>query len=289
MNRWLIIIIILFICFIVIPISLKLFNIKEGFSINDIGNRVNDVRNNVNSIKSSQIVDRQFLKEKIDAAEQRIKMNDEENEKRILDAIDNKIQTSSRTVSAPAPSAPAPSNNIQIGDYNAKLGDYNAKLGEYNTGLNDPTKGIIPKIDIMNGFISAYNTNLTQNNTKLGELNSGLNDPANGMIPKIDSMNANIVAYNTTNLSNTGAIASMGQTIQATNASYLSNINSINDNILKMKEKLDEFDYQAINTKIDAYTTEQLRLTNLILSNIDTYKLEDDVFKTELRDRLKMA
>jgi hypothetical protein len=253
MNKWLIIIIILFICFIVIPIFLKLFNIKEGLTINDIGNRVNDVKNDVKSIKSSQTVDRQFLKEKIDAAEQRIKNNEEENERAIITAIDNKIPNLSRFSSR---------------------------------SFSEPSE--IPKIDKMNEFISAYNTNLIQNNTKLGELNTGLNDRKNGMIPKIDSMNANIVAYNTTNLSNTGAIATMGQTIQSTNTSYLNSINEINGNILKMKEKLDEFDYQAINTKIDAYTTEQLRLTNLILSNIDTYKEEDDIFKTELRSRLLM-
>lgn len=31
MNKWLVIIVILFICFIVVPIFLKIFNIKEGF------------------------------------------------------------------------------------------------------------------------------------------------------------------------------------------------------------------------------------------------------------------
>ena len=215
MIKWLVIIIILFICFIFIPIFLKLFNIKEG-NINQINNTVRDIKNNVNSIKSSQIVDRQFLNGKIvtqafsnffnsyakafnkengrtgslfEKHFKRIKMNDEANEKEIIAAIDGKIQSSS----ARTASAPAPSNNTQMSEYNAKLGEYNAKLGEYNTGLNDPTKGMIPKIDIMNGFISAYNTNLTQNNTKIGELNAGLNHPTNGMIPKIDSMNAKII------------------------------------------------------------------------------------------------
>ena len=93
---------------------------------------------------------------------------------------------------------------------------------------------------------------------------------------------------NTTNLSNTGAIATMGQTIQDTNLLYLNSINDINGNIQKIQEKLAEVDYQAINNKIDAYTTEQLRLTNLILGNIATNKEEDDIFKTELRSRLLM-
>jgi hypothetical protein len=105
---------------------------------------------------------------------------------------------------------------------------------------------------------------------------------------KMDKMNENINAYNTTNLSNTGAIQTMDKTIQSTNATYLKKLDDINFNILQNNQQTGNVDYDAINKKINNYNKEQLKLTKLILSNIDAYKVEDDIFKTDVRKRLLM-
>ncbi len=104
----------------------------------------------------------------------------------------------------------------------------------------------------------------------------------------MDKMNENINAYNTTNLSNTGAIQTMDKTIQSTNATYLKKLDDINFNILQNNQQTGNVDYDAINKKINNYNKEQLKLTKLILSNIDAYKVEDDIFKTDVRKRLLM-
>lgn len=251
LNKWLIIIIILFISFIIIPILLKLFKIKEGFDIKDIdkklnnvNDKMNNINNNVNNIKNTQPADKEFIKQRIDSAAQGIKTNDEQNEKAILDAIKN------------SPTNTQPNITSQLTDYNTQL--------------------------------TRFNTNLTQNNNQLGSLFRGLGDPKEGLLKVINDMNLNIAAYNTTNVSNSSKVVDMESTIQTTNKAYLDNITDINEKLRIIKEKIDKTDYEEISKKIEDYTTKQLYLTDSILTNIASNKAEDDAFKVKLRERLKM-
>jgi hypothetical protein len=186
MNKWLVIIVILFICFIIIPILLKLFNMKEGFSINDVGNKVNDVKdklnvanNNINIIKSAQPADKEFIKQRIDSAAQGIKNNDEENERAILDAIKN------------SPNQPNNQLNIssQMSNYNTQLTRYNTQLTSIFSGLGDPNQGLLKKLNDMNANISAYNTTNLSNTGAISTMDSTIQSTNTSYLSNITEIN----------------------------------------------------------------------------------------------------
>jgi hypothetical protein len=257
LNKWLIIIIILFISFIIIPIILKIFKMKEGLTTKELGKKMDKVKDkvtdinknidknvkdinknidkNVNTIKKNQNADKKFIKDNIIEASKNIQNNDETNEKAILDAI-NKLQ---------------------------------------------------PQFNISSQFTD-YNTQLTRYNTQLTSLFTGLGDPKEGLLKKINDMDADIAAYNTTNVTNSGAIANMESTIQTTNKLYLDNITDINNKLNIIKDQLDKRENEVINLNSDDYTRKQFELTHSILTNLATNKAEDDAFKVKLRERLKM-
>jgi hypothetical protein len=271
-NKWLIIIIILFICFIIIPILMKLFNITEGATnrqindnVNDAKRKINDANNKLNTanstintvksatddIKATRAINTAAIKQNDDTNTEAIKANDNSN----LNKIITEIQGLKASI---------PTNTGAPVDFSPKFEIYNTNLAKYNESLGS-----------LSGQIGGYNDNL--------------NKGAAALTSKIGEFNGNIVAYNTANLANATAVSAMDTSIKDTSGKYLETNAYINKNIDAINTKLQTFDPDALNRTMMEYNAANLELVGKIMQKMESYEQPVLNYKKVLNKRLLIS
>jgi hypothetical protein len=273
-NKWLIIIIILVIAFIIIPIILKVFNIKEGVSNRDVNNNVNQARGQIQGVKGVADVIKTTtdtiktttndINSKRELRSGLIMTNDNTNTASIKQNDNTNMETIKNSIAELKGLIPTTTNTGIPVDFSGQINGYNTTLGQYNESL----KG-------MTGQVNQYNENL--------------NKGAEALTTKIREFNGNIVAYNTANLANASAVSAMDSSIKDTSGKYLATITPIDTNIAAINEKLQNFDPDALNRTMQEYNTANLALTEKILTQLTNYEGPVLKYKKKLNERLLIS
>ena len=216
--KWLIII--LFICFIIIPI---IFNINEGFTdplkVNGVtlnpninataqmNKNLKEVANDVAPIRANQ----NDLNKKIDDNTAKIINSDKKNNDDTTAAINKSLQKYITN---------NPDVNSQLKTFSDLISKLSDGLSKYNTNFNDSQKETSEKIDTTNQNINDINTRMLE--------------------------------YNTANMTTSASIDSMNKTINSTNTSYLDKATLLQNNYDTIQTKLDSISMNGVNAKLDA-------------------------------------
>jgi hypothetical protein len=257
LNKWLIIIIILFISFIIIPI---IFKMNEGF-VDPI--RINNVNLN-RKLNSSQQVN-ENLKEVA------TNVNNKQN-----DIINNDKLNTSKIMALDTSNSLTSTYLIQktIKD---SLDAYSKNNPDVNTALTS-----------YSGLINGLSGNLASYNTKVDKSHADITGKIDTTDRNISDMNSRIIDYNTANISNASNMKTINDTMIKTNQSYLDKTDLLQNNYDNIQSKLDSFPINQINEKLDAYKTESMELMNNILTKLNETKDQELLFKSQVRSRLKI-
>jgi hypothetical protein len=314
-NKWLIIIIILFISFIIIPIILRVFNIKEGNANptnKDINKNIKQVENTVNTINNNTKIIKNGLGAVNSAAgvinAANTKLNNATNS---LNNANQKVNTASTTLgSASGTLSGVKKDTTNILDSRATetaiitkndndnrdiiRGGTDSSINltkMYNAimGISDliPKSAAPPPIDYKTRF-DTYNNSLNGMTGQINAYSTNLNDLNTDLSRNIMRMSDNIVAYNTANLTNSKTVFDMNQNVTTANQSYLATIGPINTNIDAINAKLQTFDFEKLNNTMAQYNKDNLELTGKILSRLDGYETDFTNYKAVLDDRLRI-
>lgn len=257
LNKWLIIIIILFISFIIIPI---IFKMNEGF-VDPI--KINGVNLN-RTLNSSQQVN-ENLKEvatNINNNKNDIIKNDKLNRDKIMALDTSNSIFSVREIEKVI--------NKSLAAYAKNNPDVNTALTSYS------------------GLINGLSDNLASYNTKVDASHAAITGKIDTTDGKIDDMNLKLLDYNTANISNASNMKTINDTMIKTNQSYLDKTDLLQYNYDNIQSKLDSFPINQINEKLDAYKTESMELMNNILTKLNETKDQELLFKSQVRSRLKI-
>jgi hypothetical protein len=257
LNKWLIIIIILFISFIIIPI---IFKMNEGF-VDPI--KINGVKLNPTLHASEQV--NKNLKEvatNVYNNQGIIYRNDASNAARIINADKTNSNDSTKAI------------KTAIKD---SLDTYSKNNPDVNTSLTS-FSGLI---NALSGNVSSYNTKVDASHADI----IGKIDTTDG---KLDDMNSRLLDYNTANMAISENMKTINGTMKTTNQSYLDKTDLLQGNYDNIQEKLNSFPINEINTKLAAYKAESVDLMNNILTKLNETKNEEVLFKSQVRSRLKI-
>ena len=250
LNKWLIIIIILFISFIIIPI---IFKMNEGF-VDPI--KINGVNLNPTLHASEQV--NKNLKE----VATNVLNNDKLNAAKIM-ALDT-------SNSAYSVKEIEKAINKSLDAYAKNNPDVKTALTSYSGLING-----------LSGNLASYNTKV---DASLADI-TGKIDTTDG---KINDMNSNIMNYNTANMEIFEYMKTINGAMKTANQSYLKKTDLLQGNYDNIQLKLDSFPINEINTKLDAYKAESVELMNNILTKLNETKDQELLFKSQVRSRLKI-
>jgi hypothetical protein len=267
LNKWLIIIIILFICFIIIPIILNFFKIKEGLTPNPLVSIKSDTSAiklqtdkiagiKTNADKIPKIKEETDKIDKIKAETDKIKTISAEIKSKI-ESVKPSIESSSATAITKAMA----SSNTGV----------NGRLDQYNSSLTS--------------FISAIqglSTVLSPHISKFVDDQKTLIEDVNRFKASIDDINA---AYS----ANAVSIDKFSKTITDSNAVHIKNYNKLKNKFDILNKKFENFNYDDVDQRMKKYTEESMDLMNSTHTDLKTYTGKDSRYNKILAERLRMA
>jgi hypothetical protein len=283
MNKWLIIIIILIIAFIIIPFLMFMFNIKEGVTNEDkitnkeINENVDKIKNKIENV-SSNVKDVKGTLNDVNKVSEKLK----ESNKLITKTsgtVSNVKDDTKKLLRSRATETSAITKNDNINRNLIIHGGKNNK--ENNMNLTKIYKEIqdIKSLNSKGVIGSPIDFKLNFDNNKFNKLER---DISRNMF----SMSNNIVAYNSANLENAKAIQNVNQNVKSAKDTYLSKIKNINKHMEKINNKMKNIDFNKLNDAILSYNTSNVDLNSTLLSKFDVYEKDMLSFKNKIYKRL---
>ena len=267
LNKWLIIIIILFICFIIIPIILNFFKIKEGLTTNPLVSIKNDTSavklqtDKISGIKTNtdkipKIKEETDKIDKIKVETDKIKTISAEIKSKI-DGVKPSIESSS----AKAITNAMASSNTGV---NGRLDQYNSKLSSFISAVQGLGIVISPHIS---KFVEDQKT----------------------LIEDVNKFKQTIDDSNTAYSANAVSIDKFRQTIKESNDVHIKNYNKLKSKFDILNKKFKKFDYDDVEQRMNTYTKESMDLMNLTHTDLKKYTDKDSLYNKILAERLRMA